>query len=33
MNTTLLIRKKQQLAFILPLNKGLEQLKIKYIKT
>ena len=27
MNTIFLIRKKQELAFIVPLNEGLEQLK------
>ena len=33
MNTTFLIRKKQKLAFIVPLNEGLEQLNVKYTKT
>lgn len=33
MNATFLIRKKQELAFIVPLGKGLQQLKVKYTKT
>ena len=33
MNTTFLISKKQELAFIVPLNEGLEQLNVKYTKT
>ena len=33
LNTVFSIRKKQELAFIIPLNEGIEELRIKYTKT